>query len=340
MGSETRFGYAVSDPNVTASRPIQRATAQFDAEALLDKLSQVADEAVAPELLGEYRAFYDLQAGGREDRRHRVYVLGVGGERIVAQHFVPAVSHGVVVMCHGYYDHVGLYGHLIEYLLGRALTVVAFDHPGHGLSTGPRADIDSFDRYVQTLDAVRQHAEGVLRQRATGWHWFGQSMGGAVILEYFDQRPPDAEELGHVVLFAPLVRPYAWWLNRWVFAVAKLTITERPRLIAPNADNQEFFNLQIKDPLQARVLPVRWVQSMVDWFTRFERRGQVSTPVKILQGYADRTVSWRHGYRVLTKRYPHASWHLIPNGQHHLVNESAEIRSGMWQWLDAQCDWD
>ena len=194
---------------------------------------------------------------------------------------------------------------------------------------------------METLAAVREGIDANANANADGVgdvHVLAQSMGGAVTLEYLEQA--GTAGIGRVVLFAPLVRPYAWWLNRWVFAVAKRTITERPRVITSNADNPEFYNLQLKDPLQARILPVAWVQAMVDWFQRFERYPPSDLAPCIIQGYADRTVSWRHGQRVLDRRYPNARWHYIAGGRHHLVNEAATIREDMWGWLDRTCGWD
>ena len=53
----------------------------------------------------------------------------------------------VLLLVHGYLDHVGLFGHLIRFGLERGYTVVAFDLPGHGLSSGERVSIEDFSDY-------------------------------------------------------------------------------------------------------------------------------------------------------------------------------------------------
>ncbi|MEB3734885.1 alpha/beta hydrolase [Halopseudomonas pachastrellae] len=50
--------------------------------------------------------------------------------------------------------HMGLYRHLIQWGAGAAYAVLAFDLPGHGLSSGERASIDCFLRYQKVLDGV------------------------------------------------------------------------------------------------------------------------------------------------------------------------------------------
>ncbi len=315
----------------------------FDADALRAALARAPDYAPqAGEEVQTYRAFYGLNFP-HLTHSHTLLCLPTEQARLVVQYFVPDVVRGQVMLCHGYYDHVGLFGFAIEYFLKRGIAVVTYDQIGHGLSTGAPVTIDSFDRYVAATRAVFLHvsdsANMPFKLQKT-WHWFGQSMGGAVVMEYLQQFPPDTQApTGEIVLLAPLVRPYAWWFNRWVFAIAKRTISERPRTLTNNAENPEFHALQQIDPLQAHILPVAWVQAMVDWSKRF-----VSYPVselapKLLQGDQDRTVDWRYNIALYERRYPHSMHFIIPGGRHHLANESAVIRMQMRDFLDEHCRW-
>ena len=278
--------------------------------------------------LAGYVAFYGLAELGV----HRMHVIHSRcGEQIVVQRFGPADAPASVFICHGYYDHVGIYGHLIRFWVERGYAVVCFDQVGHGLSGGRRAHIEDFSTYLDVIEDVWEFAEADLALGETV-HWVGQSMGGALTMEYLHRHPGGVR--GEVVLFAPLVRPYAWWLNRWIFALAKLMIEERSRTVTNNADNPEFIDLARSDPLQPRVLPVAWVAAMVDWFKQFEGYPASALQPLIIQGQADRTVDWRHNGRVLEQRYPEARWLWLPEARHHLVNESATLRNRMWDWLD------
>jgi alpha-beta hydrolase superfamily lysophospholipase len=171
-------------------------------------------------------------------------------------------------------------------------------------------------------------------------HILGQSLGGSVVMEYLEHHPSGRlKPLEEVVLFAPLIRPYAWGINRWVFALARRTIAERTRVITNNAENPEFLDLQRKDPLQDMVLPIRWVQALVDWMYPFELGHVSDRSVRIIQGHADRTVAWKHNLSVLARRFPNGDVLHIPPARHHLVNESPAIRDEMWRWLHAECRW-
>jgi alpha-beta hydrolase superfamily lysophospholipase len=284
--------------------------------------------------LGEYYAFYGLDCRDVSGEvRHHIGTLPSGEHTLVVQRFVPAAPAGTAVVCHGYYDHVGLYGHLIRYLLGRNLAVLTFDQPGHGLSSGARATIDSFASYVRALRDVLEHGSSGLPRP---WHLIGQSMGGAIVMEHL--ATADGREFSEAVLFAPLVRPALWPVNRVVYEIARRTITERPRTITQNAENPEFLALMRADPLQPDVLPVQWVTAMVAWMRDFERHPRLPLDPKIIQGHADRTVGWRYNLKLIrSKCEPRVL--EIPGARHHLVNESEVIREQMWSWLDGACGW-
>ena len=273
----------------------------------------------------DYKRFFDLDLG------QSLEWLDHGGERLAMQRFEPGPDvQGSALLVHGYYDHVGLYGHAIRYLQSRGLRVFAYDQQGHGLSTGRRATIDSFDRYVDALDAfIDRQAPDM-----TGPRWLiGQSMGASVILELLDTRS-NGRAFDHVALLAPLVRPASWALGRITYALGRHFLTELERKFAPNTENPEFSALLRCDPLQARTLPVEWVTAMVEWMRRFEARRTPGRPIHVVQGGRDRTVDGRANVKLLQRRFA-VTLEAMPEARHHLVNEHSGIRSGIWRFLDS-----
>ena len=273
-----------------------------------------------------YRRFFDLDLG------QAFHWFEHDGQRLAVQRFEPAGPvEGSAVVVHGYYDHVGLYGHLIRYFLGRDFRVFTYDQQGHGLSTGRRATIDTFDRYADDLGAfVSAHADALAKPC-----WLvGQSMGASVILELLDTREAgQTETFERIVLLAPLVRPASWLLSRVTYAVGRHVVDEVQRKFAANTENAEFAALVRADPLQARTLPVEWVTAMIDWKKRFERREPSGRSVFVLQGGHDATVDGRYNVKVLKRRYD-VTLLAMPEARHHLVNEAASIRGRMWRFLD------
>lgn len=307
--------------------------------ALLKDTCKAGDifTAVEGDLLAEYREYYGLDF---KVTNYRASILRVAEESVFLQFFEPQDSDSIekrecILISHGYYDHAGLYGHLIEQLLSRGLNVAIFDQIGHGLSTGSRAEIQDFDQYVQVLACLVEQLEKNENQRIR--HWIGQSMGCSVLLEYFAS---GLEKLdGDLILLAPLVRPYGWSWLRFYFSLIKHFVKRRPRKFERRGPNQEFLDLLLNDPLQARVLPVNWVQAMVNWFERFEKRRIVFEKLIIVQGLKDKTVSSRHNLGVLKHFCRSIRLLEIPKAKHHLVNETEPIRQQMWDWLEITCEW-
>lgn len=318
-----------------------RGETDFSAARLQSQLrpwSNAPDAAKPPEL-DAFRRFY----GFTYESRHRIGTLESCGQNIVVHGFRPENPVATAVVIHGYYDHVGLYVYLIEYLLSRDVAVVACDLPGHGLSSGERVTIDSFDTYVQVIrDVMHATVQSAPRVYPGPLHLLGQSMGGAIAIELVEQLsagPEVALPFTSVTLLAPLIYPWNWKLNRWVYRLAKLFVETRPRGRSNPTDRPEFRKLRDVDPLQAAILPVAWVTAMVNWASRFERlpARKYLKPL-VLQGLADVVVDWPYNLDVIRKRYSPAILE-IEGATHHLVNESPEVRSRMWSWLDQHIQW-
>ena len=273
----------------------------------------------------DYRRFYDLDLG------QQCFDVHWGSERLVAQRFAPAgAPKGTAAVVHGYYDHVGLYGHLIRYLLGRGFAVLAYDQPGHGLSTGARATIASFDLYVDALQAVLAATEEPLPRPLCA---VGQSMGGAVLMERLMR--PAAPAFDKTVLLAPLVRPKGWRLARLALPLARPFVTRLPREAPSNSTDTTFLAFLREDPLQTWSLPVQWATALARWIRRFEAHPPTNQRVIVVQGGRDGTVDARHNLAVLRRLFEVELLEL-PAARHHLVNESAATQRPMLAFLDAR----
>lgn len=248
-----------------------------------------------------------------------------GPYKIACHYWLPAgdqAAKGTVMILHGYFDHVGLFGHLIRYLLARRYAVVAFDLPGHGLSNGERASIESFDHYVEVLDAVASKARSNLPAPLSA---IGQSTGGAILLKRILEE--GGQQFDKVTLLAPLVEPTLWWLNRLVYTLTRRLKTVIPRKFLSNSSDSDFLDFLVaRDPLQSRFVPVLWIGAMKQWVKECRSARASDYPVTILQGNQDTTLSWRINLRILRRRFPRGNFHIIPGARHHMANEMPALR--------------
>jgi alpha-beta hydrolase superfamily lysophospholipase len=65
---------------------------------------------------------------------------GLGGLSIYTQQWLPeGPPRAVLLLVHGYAEHSGRYGNLVEHFVPRGYAICALDHRGHGRSEGERA---------------------------------------------------------------------------------------------------------------------------------------------------------------------------------------------------------
>jgi alpha-beta hydrolase superfamily lysophospholipase len=103
----------------------------------------------------------------------------------------------LVVLAHGYGEHIGRYEHVAQALVTRGSTVIGPDHVGHGRSEGEAAVVEDFEPVVDDLRAVVQDARGDLPVVMVG-----HSMGGLIATRYAQRY---REDLAGLVLTAPAV---------------------------------------------------------------------------------------------------------------------------------------
>lgn len=237
---------------------------------------------------------------------------------------------GSCFLLHGYLDHTGLYKHLIEYCLRRKLSVIIFDLPGHGLSTGEPASIDSFDQYQQAFSVVMDY---FIPLAPGPYHLIGQSTGGAIVMDYLlNHSSPVFKE---IALIAPLLRPYHWPLYSKLYRPLSYLFDSLPRKFKKNSSDVEFQHfLQYGDSLQSPRLSLNWIGALKQWEKQFHRWSSCDYAPLIIQGKQDETVDWRYNIPHISKKFPQAKVCYLDEAGHHLVNEAKEIRQAMFAAMD------
>lgn len=258
--------------------------------------------------------------------------FSVAGFDLVGQVWLPQEPVATLFLLHGYYDHMGLYRHVIAWALQQGFAVIGCDLPGHGLSSGERASIADFAIYQQVLDALFEQARRLDLPRP--WHLCGQSTGGAIVVDHLlhcgEQSPAD----GQVILLAPLVRPRAWHWSKLSYRVLRHFVDGIERRFSANTNDPAFLPFLEADPLQPRRLPTAWVGALMAWIKRIEAAPHSRRQPLIVQGEADGTVDWPYNLRVLKEKFAEPQILLLPEARHHLANELPDIRQRYFTFLD------
>ncbi|PCH63232.1 MAG: alpha/beta hydrolase [SAR86 cluster bacterium] len=265
----------------------------------------------------------------------KTYSYGMGrfhsqNFELVCQSFsVPSTSRppsATVFILHGYFDHTGNYSHLIKHCLDLHCNVVVFDLPGHGLSSGKPASIDSFDQYLQAFHDCIHFVEAQQLGSTKPWHLIGQSTGGAIAVDAL-LNSGQSQKFDKTILLAPLLRPKSWLLSKLQIKVLSLFTKSIARGFSNNSHDQNFLNfLRQEDSLQCTRLPIAWVEAMSAYIKKTESANSSQKQLEIIQGSDDGTVNWQHNLSKLKQLFPAANTTMIEGAKHHMANESPHYR--------------
>jgi lysophospholipase len=281
-----------------------------------------------------YAHFYGIDFANQFPNLLHAFGYFEAAEHTIAVHaWRPPTPRGTVLVCHGYFDHTGLFGHVIRHLLELNYAVLAYDLPGHGLSSGPRAAIEDFQIYREVLSQCLANRANSFPQP---WHVVAQSTGGAIVMDYALHTLPGGTPFPFekVVLLAPLVRPANWRYGALLHSLIKPFKENVRRTFKINSNDPEFSQFLQNDPLQSTLMSARWVTALKRWIPNFENAAQVKISPIIIQGDMDDTVDWRHNLNVIEDKFSSPEIHLLNGARHQLANESAVFRAQINNILD------
>ena len=272
-----------------------------------------------------YASYYGIDFAERSPEIHHAFgYFDAAGHTLAVHAWLPPAARGTVLVMHGYFDHVGLYRHVIGHVLGLGYAVLAYDLPGHGLSSGPRAAVQDFQVYQQVL---KQCLVNMGDRFPEPRHVIAQSTGGAIVMDYLLRRSADDARISKVILLAPLVRPFAWRSGRLLHALVSPFTDYVKRVFTVNSNDKDFLHfLEHLDPLQHRALSARWVTALKKWIPLFERAVPVTASPVVIQGDMDDTVDWRHNLGIIEDLFDKPEVYMIKGARHQLANEHESFR--------------
>jgi alpha-beta hydrolase superfamily lysophospholipase len=97
------------------------------------------------------------------------------GETLATRHWLVPRARGCVLVVHGLGEHLGRYHALAQRLNAAHYDVLAYDHYGHGMSSGPRGGLA---RHAQMLEHLGELHASLRHDRRIV---LGHSLGGLVV---------------------------------------------------------------------------------------------------------------------------------------------------------------
>ena len=294
----------------------------FDPEACRDQFHgiplEIGEKPAYPVAVNTYFRFYAIDFA---EVLHYYGYVPSGTGKLMAHVYLPPGAHETVYLCHGFLVHSASYGSLIRTLLDAGYAVVAFDLPGHGFSTGPRASIASFSDYAGALGDIISYLEGKI---PAPLGIIGLSTGSAVILEYLRTA---TSPFKHHILASPLVRSDKWGLSKTGTFLFGWFIKSVPTMNRDTTSDPETRRFMQQDPLKIRKVSLDWVRALYAWNATLETAGHLTRqPVTVIQGDRDVIVQWKYNLALLRQKIPLLTIHMIPGGKHELFLEAHTLR--------------
>jgi len=204
--------------------------------------------------------------------RHRAEALAVQIFR------PPGPRVGTLFFVHGFMSHSANFAYTYAWFTARGWTVVTLDLPGHGLSTGPRADVADFADYGEAVDHWYRWATALVGPGPR--LLMAHSLGTAACLEAL--RRPGGPRPDRVVFLAPLLRTEAYGL----LSLGKSLVGWALKTVPGRYYWDRY--------LDGDALPVHWYEALDRWLDRLEAQGPLRIPLTVYTGNRDNVVdeSW------------------------------------------------
>jgi alpha-beta hydrolase superfamily lysophospholipase len=252
----------------------------------------------------------------------------LGGEHRIAAHHWSNNQKKLILLAHGYVDNCAYVKPLARWFLEQGLDVLCLEMPGHGNSSGKRADIEKMEVYA---DIYRVIFPKVFQLPYQAFSFFGHSTGNVGLIEYLldggDHR------FDKIIMATPLIRSYLWGLSRFGHRLTHRFLKNYPRR-----------NFSIKDPLHRELLrldphpiksvPAHWFYQLMAWNQDLMKDQRISDEVvHVILAANDTVIDNKFNKKFMEKRFPRSSISVIQDSEHLLHFEREAVRARFYDLL-------
>ncbi len=213
---------------------------------------------------------------------------------IQGYHGTSANPKAVVALVHGIGEHSQRYKHLGDYLTAKGYAFAAFDHRGHGLSTGKKGHAPSYDTFLDDVDEFLTKVRGFYPNKPI--FLYGHSMGGNIVLNYLVKRKPT--DLNGIITTGAFIK-LAFEPSAFIVGLGRFMRNIMPKFtqknqlvlehISRSADVVEAYK---NDPLVHNKITATMGIGMIETARKlYTYKGSTKIPLLLMHGGADRLTS-------------------------------------------------
>jgi len=207
----------------------------------------------------------------------------------------------IIIVCHGMAGHGEFFVLLADKLIESDIMVISFDYRNHGRSHGKKGDLKKFKYIIKDLHYFYEFISD--KYKNIPIFLFGESMGGAVIINYLKMFNKDVSKLSGIILMSPAIKlnfsriqwiilillaiflfPIRIFFPSWTVIPAK----GREELGIKNKIHQQYDK---KDPMHLEKLSLRYILQLFKHIRKTPNLAlYITMPIIIFHGDCDKGI--------------------------------------------------
>lgn len=271
---------------------------------------------------------------------HSEFNFNIYNTEFYGQTWSAKTTKAVVVLVHGMGEHSTRYtSSLIPKLIENEISVVAFDHFGHGKTGGKRGHNPNYEAVLESVTKSIEKAEELFPKIPI--FLYGHSMGGNTVINYALKKTTN---LKGVIATSPFLK-LAFEPPKFKLAVGKLLQKIAPSMtmgneLDPNHVSRDKTEVEkyINDPLIHSKISPNFSLTFIDkglW--AIENANKLNLPMFLLHGTDDKIIDFK-GTEEFANNSEKASLKLFEGGYHELHNDlcKEEMLQDVVKWINTQ----
>ncbi len=254
------------------------------------------------------------------------------------QYWKPEQVKAVVIILHGLGEHSGRFKEVAEKLVENGYGVAAFDHFGHGKTTGKRGHNPGYEVVLDSVDQFIIKTKELFGDIVT--FLYGHSMGGNAVLNYMLSK----ENSIHGVIATSAFLKLAFQPPGWKMFFGKIIQKIAPSITLDNEIDSSFISRDEKevekydnDPLVHGKVSPNFSLSFIErgaW--AIENAKQLQKPILLLHGTDDKLISCEGSKEFAANNSGFVTLNLYDGGYHELHNDfcKEEAINDIISWLN------
>ncbi len=270
---------------------------------------------------------------------HQEFNFNLHNTAFFGQYWKSEQPKAVVLLVHGMGEHSSRYADfVVPKLIEQNISVIAFDHFGHGKTEGRRGHNPSFEAVLDSVSIMLEKSKEVFGNIPT--FLYGHSMGGNVVLNYALRR---TSNIKGVIATSPFLK-LAFQPPKMKLSIGKLLQKIAPSMtmgneLDPNDISRDKVEVQkyIDDSLVHSKISPNYSITFIEtgkWAVKNARN--LSIPTAIFHGTGDKIIDYKASQEFANKT-DNATIKLYEGGYHELHNDlcKEDFIADIIEWINS-----